>query len=121
MMLEAEIYDVEVEGAKYGLCAAITHANELPEKPGIMVCLDNTAAIWYLQGTPSYTSQKAFRMFQEAADGYEGSIEIYWVPGYKGITGNEWADQLAKKGVREGEVCNDRPTYAYTKKLAKRK
>ncbi len=52
-MLEAEVYNTEAEGAKYGLIAAIDYANRLPD---ITVCLDNTAAIWCLQGSPSYTS-----------------------------------------------------------------
>ncbi len=32
-------------------------------------------------------------------DSYDRRVKIRWVPGYKGITGNELADQLAKKDV----------------------
>ncbi len=114
-MLEAEVFDAEAEGARYGLLDAIQHTVALPDmgepKPDITVCLNNTAAIWCLQGTPSDTSQEAFMTFQEAADNfkdhYRNEVAVRCVLRHKGIIGKESVDRSAKEGVKEGELCNE--------------
>ncbi|KAM4058153.1 RNase H domain-containing protein [Hirsutella rhossiliensis] len=83
----------------------------------IVVCLDNSAAIRAIRGSPSISSQAAAEKFAEAAARH-GDVRTRWCPGHTGIAGNERADQLAKEGCRA--LGPDRPpTYANIKRQAK--
>ncbi|KAM4064205.1 RNase H domain-containing protein [Hirsutella rhossiliensis] len=83
----------------------------------IVVCLDNTAAIRAIRGSPSISSQAAAEKFAEAAARH-GDVSTRWCPGHTGIAGNERADQLAKEGCR-AEGPDRSPTYANIKRQAK--
>ena len=74
----AEVFDAEAEGARHGLRAIL----ELPqaETASIHVCLDNTAVIQCLAGTPAASSQEAF-LESQALRHRHGRVEIRWAPG----------------------------------------
>ncbi len=88
-MFGAEVFDTEVEEARHELLTTIEYATALPgHKPGSTACLDNTAAIWCLQGTPADTSQETFGLLEDYKN-HGGQVTVRWVPGHKVITSNE--------------------------------
>jgi len=112
------VFDAEAMGAWRGLEHAIRVAE--PEA-NITVCVDNTASIWCLRGTPSATSQWAFLSFQEAVRNWQGRIQVKWAPGHMGIHGNELADKLAKDGLKAPRDPKSAPTLAGVKAKIKQK
>ena len=106
------VFDAEALGALRGLQHAIRLAN-LDTR--IWVCLDNTAAIWCLRGTASLTSQKHFIAFHKAADSHPGSVRIKWCPGHMDIFGNEFADRMAKLGLKAPPDPGSTPTLSGVK------
>lgn len=111
----AEVFDAEAEGARYALRTAVEIAESLPLRPRITLCLDNSAVLWCLNGTPSDSSQSAFLEAHDLIRQY-GNVTTRWSPGHTGITGNELADQLAKKGASRGRLFNQTTTRSHAKR-----
>ncbi|KAK5992521.1 Xylosyltransferase oxt [Cladobotryum mycophilum] len=110
----AEVYDGEIRGALEGLRAAAQIQNG--EK--ITVCIDSTAALTSLMGTPSDSSQAEALAFQELAT--ELRVSLCWCPGHMGIPGNEMADEQAKLGASLPNN-NNTITLAAARRIARRK
>ncbi|KAK5996418.1 putative RNA-directed DNA polymerase from transposon BS-like protein [Cladobotryum mycophilum] len=110
----AEVYDGEIRGALEGLRAAAQIQNG--EK--ITVCIDSTAALTSLMGTPSDSSQAEALAFQELATELRASLR--WCPGYMGIPGNEMVDEQAKLGASLPNN-NNTITLAAARRIARRK
>lgn len=110
---QAEVFDAEIEGARAGLRAATTLT---PSASTITVCLDNTAAINCLQGSPTISSQAAALDFQQMSAASNATVSIRWSPGHMDIPGNEMADQLAKRGSSIKPVRDPLPTYSHVKR-----
>lgn len=114
----AVVFDAEALGALRGL----QHAIRLADRDvRIWVCLDNTAAIWCLRGTPSMTSQRHFLAFHEAAASHPGGVRVKWCPGHLDIPGNETADALAKGGLRAPPDPDSTPTLSGVKMRLRRR
>jgi ribonuclease HI len=119
-LVQSEVFDAEVEGARHALRTTLFIAKRMHDSPKITVCLDNTSVIWGLRGTPSASSQDAFLEFKNSAEEYPGGVEVKWVPGHQDIPGNELADQLAKRGAETGSIYNKGATAAYARRQARR-
>jgi hypothetical protein len=66
-------FDAEALGSLRGLEAALDIEESLNK---IWVYLDNTAAIWYLRGTPSQTSQRHFLVLHTIARAHLGGAQV---------------------------------------------
>ncbi|KAK5989435.1 hypothetical protein PT974_10954 [Cladobotryum mycophilum] len=111
---KTEVYDGEIRGALEGLRAAAQIQNG--EK--ITVCIDSTAALTSLMGTPSDSSQAEALAFQELAIELRASLR--WCPGHMGIPGNEMVDEQAKLGASLPNN-NNTITLAAARRIARRK
>lgn len=94
-----EVFDAEVVGARMGLA----HAISLPNTTEITACVDNQAVIWCLIRNPSTTSFDAFQKWHNIADEHSAQVDVRWCPGHEKIEGNERADKMANKGLKEQE------------------
>jgi len=68
-------------------------------------------------GSPRSSSQSTILAFQEITIAWlnrplrcetihPGQVHVRWIPGHAGITGNEQADEQAKKGARSTPQTN---------------
>ena len=105
-----EVFDAEATAAYEGLKAACDSA-QAPYARNLYVLLDNQEVAQQLQGSPRGSSQHTILGFQEIANAWPtqsprcqaiqpGQVHVHWIPGHAGITGNELADEQAKKGAR---------------------
>ncbi|KAI1839674.1 hypothetical protein JX266_014115 [Neoarthrinium moseri] len=69
---QAEVVDAEVHGAMQGLAAA----RAIGRHKRIYVCLDNTAVVDGLNGTPLESSQSVFLRFQELAAAHAPDVIV---------------------------------------------
>ena len=108
-----DVYDAEVLGATEGLQAATAE-----DAPGvghvrrIHIFLDNHAAAGTLAASrPIPHREAATDRFNRLRDRWESApgvppeqkreVRVHWIPGHKGIKGNEQADVLAKEGAAQ--------------------
>ena len=116
----AEVYDAKMLALLRGLETAIVFQQETPETnnkgPRIVLFTDNMAAVTAIMKEEPGSSQQVSQKFMETAITFldknrQATIEITWVPGHMGITGNDRADELAK-GATELEPATETTTIA---------
>lgn len=116
----AGVYDAEMF-ALAGSAGAMTHI--LAQNPHIKHLLflsDNQAALSTITDTTAHPAQGASILFRRHVDNLlltsnPFDVELIWIPGHKGIFGNERADGIAKAAV------NLRPIFASTISWAREK
>jgi ribonuclease HI len=104
-----------------GSAGAVTHI--LAQNPHIKHLLflsDNQAALSTITDTSAHPAQGASILFRRHIDNLlltsnPFDVELIWIPGHKGILGNERADSIAKAAV------NHHPIFASTISWAREK
>ena len=95
-----EVFDAEVEAAVRGLQTALFTADP-DQTRRFIVLVDNQAAVRSLTTRVSSSSSHRARAFRAMVDLSPLPVEVRWIPGHKGIAGNERADRLAKAALRD--------------------
>jgi len=116
----AGIYDAEMF-ALAGSAGAVTHIlAQNPHIKHLIFLSDNQAAISTITDTTAHPAQGASILFRRHVDNLlltsnPFDVELIWIPGHKGIFGNERADSIAKAAV------NHHPIFASTISWAREK
>ena len=92
-----------------GLTLAAALLQQLNFLEDTTIAVDNQAAIKAMMSHKSGPGQQLIDLFHNHMSGIAKQhrgvpIKIYWIPGHKGIPGNEEADKLAKQAVKQ---CSD--------------
>lgn len=126
----AEVYDAEVMAIEQALGNLRTRP-ETGIATNFHVYTDNAVAAKVLQGQPTDSSQNTILKIRLLAKQWPcrrrlphiqpGSVQIHWIPGHKGIRGNEEADRLAKQGAAQTPPTNLTATLAKIGRIAKAK
>ena len=108
MSPRAEVFDAEMAGLAWAARDATAY---LKEHHDIRIrhlhfFADNTSAVSAIFEVKTTTAQGYSHTFRELATAFldahpENTVTVEWTPGYKGITGNEMADELAKEAAEE--------------------
>ena len=101
---KAEVYDAELHAIQEGLLHVLSKDWNTTN---ILIYVDNQAALTTLTtGNPDgsefahHTLQSMTQLQQQ-----DWTVSGFWTPAHCGITGNERADVLAKKGTQYTSVC----------------
>ena len=95
-----EVFDAEVEAAVRGLQTALFTADP-DQTRRFIVLVDNQAAVRSLTTGVSSSSSHRAHAFRSMVNLSPLPVEVRWIPGHKGIAGNERADRLAKAALRD--------------------
>jgi ribonuclease HI len=123
---DLQVYHGELAGIQLALqLLPNTRDNHTETTRVATIYTDNQAALLSLQGDPKH-SQELVTSIREAIDLLGESnttVRLRWLPGHKGIKGNELADQAAKEAAQSiGPI--EKPTTRYLsaiKRLAREK
>ena len=90
-------------GELYGILLGTGLASHVGYKPGrVFICVDNQASICAIGNPSSRSGQHIVQRVVEEIEKLRKDdyvIELYWVPAYMGIAGNELADKAAKEAT----------------------
>ena len=116
----AGIYDAEMF-ALAGSAGSVTQIlTQNPHIKHLIFLSDNQAALSAITDTTAHPAQGASILFRRHIDSLLSTlnpfdVELIWIPGHKGILGNERADSIAKAAV------NHHPIFASTISWAREK
>src|SRR5512140_3789311 len=110
-----EVADAEVIGVVKGLQVALKTPYNQPTT--FYYFVDSQAAIQRLQGY-TYHALQAQRLVR-ALVRKKHKVQVHWCPSHVGITGNEFADRLAKKGLEKSPEKNHYTSLAFLRRQVK--
>jgi ribonuclease HI len=116
----ADNFDAEMYALAGASAAAAKRHREHPHTKTFLFLADNQAAINTITDTNDHPAQLASILFRKHIDSIlqadaTARVEIRWIPGHKGFTGNERADAIAKAAVNDPPITHSTITWAREK------
>ncbi|XP_018305536.1 uncharacterized protein [Mycetomoellerius zeteki] len=114
LMFKLSSYTSIFSAEAYAIYTVITLLVDL-HLPRVTVITDSKSVLESIRGSHNYTNNYLIPLIKsvlEEAETKGTSIQFIWVPSHRGIEGNERADQLAKRAIRQGIEPNFKVPYS---------
>jgi ribonuclease HI len=117
---QADNYNAEMFALAGASAGAAEWHHHHPHTKTFVFLADNKAAIRSITDIDKHPAQLALILFRKRVDPIlqaddSTRIEIRWIPGHKGYTGNEHADAIAKAAVNDPPIIHSTITWACKK------
>ncbi|XP_018366329.1 PREDICTED: uncharacterized protein LOC108763321 [Trachymyrmex cornetzi] len=114
LMYRLSSYTSVFSAEAYAIYNAVTLSIDLHLRK-VSIVTDSKSVLDSISGSINRTNNYLIPLIKaglEEAEANGTRIQFIWVPSHKGITGNEKADQLAKRAIRQGIEPNFKVPYS---------